>query len=180
MPPMASLDLINSSNNAANTSSSRLTEKSKANSNNINNNNNKNYQENGIKISKNTKNMSGNAKSASPSIRLLIFVEDTNAHRSNIFDSSKFIKKTPYNNTNSSSGVNLTSNLNLSNNILITNSNKNHTNTTTSTTNNNKSLNNWSSNPNTKKKGLCLTDMVFGSSPMVVSNRTAIKVHNLK
>lgn len=126
-------------------------------------------------------------------IRFLLFIEDSDGVRSNIFDSGKYQPRSPIatrNNTNtsnnqfhhnhhngsshssmkttngslpiSSSAFNKNNNLNISNAKLLAGS-------SSSSLNKQENLNNE-----------MLTRMVFGSSPMVVSNRTAIKVHSLK
>ena len=93
-------------------------------------------------------------------IRFLIFIEDSEGARSNIFDSSRFVKKT---NGNSSAFSGSNWQLSSSSSSQKLNQGK------TSESSKEKTLNNQ-----------MLTRMVFGSFPMVVTNRTAIKVHSLK
>lgn len=119
-------------------------------------------------------------------IRFLLFIEDSDGIRSNIFDSGKYQPRSQIatkNNNNqfhhngsnhssmkttngslpiSSPAFNKNNNLNISNAKLLAGS-------SSSSLNKQENLNNE-----------MLTRMVFGSSPMVVSNRTAIKVHSLK
>ena len=93
-------------------------------------------------------------------IRFLIFIEDSEGARSNIFDSSRFVKK-----TNKNSSAFSGSNWQLS------------------SSSSSQKLNQGKASENSKEKTLnnqMLTRMVFGSFPMVVTNRTAIKVHSLK
>lgn len=93
-------------------------------------------------------------------IRFLIFSEDSKGRRQNIFDSEGFQHK-----PRSSPNVTMPT--------PITNSSRIHSKPATGS---NASLN---KNKNTVKNEM-LMRMVFGGGPMVVSNRTAIKVHSLK
>ena len=88
-------------------------------------------------------------------LRFLIFVEDSTGCRSNIFDSSSDACQNA-NPNNSNSNINTNAN---------TNSN---------------SKAKFKEASSSKLNNEMITRMVFGSFPMVVSNRSAIKVHNLK
>jgi hypothetical protein len=121
-------------------------------------------------------------------IRLLVFVEDADGSRSNIFDSAK----------HTSSNININGSLNskelkkLPKSVLVNNHNskaegsslptgKIPVNNGTNNSNSNSSSNNGSqASSMTKLNNEMITRMVFGSFPMLVSNRTAIKVHSLK
>ena len=95
-------------------------------------------------------------------IRFLIFVEDAEGVRYNIFDSGKSsqLKST----TSGKSNGQMNSPISSYNN-----------------SNQASSASNASTSPiSSKLNNEMLTRMVFGSFPMVVSNRTAIKVHSLK
>ena len=88
-------------------------------------------------------------------LRFLIFVEDSTGCRSNIFDSSSDACQSA-NPNNSNSNINANSNTNSSSKAKLKEASS------------------------SKLNNEMITRMVFGSFPMVVSNRSAIKVHNLK
>lgn len=104
-------------------------------------------------------------------VRFLIFVEDADGSRFNIFDSAK---STPTSTTTKS-----TQQISIGNSAANA-SNSAQSNTTTTTSTNAKSASSATSPISSKLNNEMLTRMVFGSFPMVVSNRTAIKVHSLK
>ena len=122
-------------------------------------------------------------------IRLLVFVEDSDGIRSNIFDSAKQSGST----LNSNQLINNTKELKkLSKSVMNNKLNGKLNNEPSSLPSskipinrliNNNNISNNSSNATTSSNKLThevITRMVFGSFPMLVSNRTAIKVHSLK
>lgn len=97
-------------------------------------------------------------------IRFLVFVENSNGSRSTIFDSDKF-EQTEAKSVNKQASTSKYKAASCDNNPCDCLSCK------------------LSEKTNNKSKMLyeeMLTRMVFGSSPMLVSNRTAIKIHSLK
>jgi hypothetical protein len=110
-------------------------------------------------------------------IRFLLFVEDADGIRSNIFDSSKYQAKS--HGAQQSSALKATSNgsLPISSPAFNKNNSLNVGNAKLLAGSSNSS---GSLNKQENLNNEMLTRMVFGSSPMVVSNRTAIKVHSLK
>lgn len=122
-------------------------------------------------------------------IRFLLFIEDADGIRSNIFDSAKYQPRSPsagqfhpknnnyhHNGSHNSSSLKSTnSSLPISSPAFNKNNNLNISNAKLLAGSSNSSLNKQDNLNNEM-----LTRMVFGSSPMVVSNRTAIKVHSLK
>ena len=109
-------------------------------------------------------------------LRLLVFVEDSDGCRSNIFDSSKYI----HSKTSSTNSQTTPNNSNLS-----SSSNNTTINSTTACgggVGGGCATLNSPSSPSTSKalNTEMITRMVFGSFPMLVSTRTAIKVHSLK
>ncbi len=148
------------------------------NSNNFNNNNNKNgllLESSKLKMNiqpsstttPTTPNMNNDNNSSTNKlkIRFLIFVEDSDGIRYQIFDSEKNTQITNLNNKQ----IKLQNNNNSSPTQSFSSPTANSSTTTTTTSPISSKLNNE-----------MLTRMVFGSFPMVVSNRTAIKVHSLK
>lgn len=109
-----------------------------------------------------TPNINDNSSTNKLKIRFLIFVEDSDGIRYQIFDSEKNTQITNLNNKQ----IKLQNN----NNSSPTQSFSSPTANSSTTT----------SPISSKLNNEMLTRMVFGSFPMVVSNRTAIKVHSLK
>lgn len=126
---------------------------------------------NGSLTSENTSDFKQNHSSnKSPiGIRFLIFSEDSKGRRTNVFDSEGFQHK-----PRSSMNVTMpTQSSSTSHSVNITNSaHKIHSKISTGS--------NTSLNKKKAVKNEMLMRMVFGGGPMVVSNRTAIKVHSLK
>jgi hypothetical protein len=126
-------------------------------------------------------------------VRLLVFVEDADGSRSNIFDSAKHASIN--NNNSSNNALNLGSReIRRLSKSVMTNNHNNRADSAGSLPNNNNNSNSANSNASsangsqtstastsaTKLNNEMITRMVFGSFPMLVSNRTAIKVHSLK
>ena len=128
-------------------------------------------------------------------VRLLIFVEDADGSRSNIFDSAKHTQTSQAvaslreSKKLSRSVINAGHNGKLnsseasslpSNKIQINKTGREQTGSSSRISNQAAQTSSPNSSSSTKLNNEMITRMVFGSFPMLVSNRTAIKVHSLK
>lgn len=129
-------------------------------------------------------------------IRFLIFIEDSDGSRSNIFDSDKFVSQSYLNSSSNTTTTNqvkkLSSSANQASSISkfyqnrssVTNKpDSSFTNLLSRSTNNkstSKDENISNTSTSTKLNNEMIKRMVFGSFPMKISNNTAIKVHSLK
>lgn len=105
-------------------------------------------------------------------LRFLVFIEDADGSRFNIFDSAK----SSITSSKSSQQINITNGNSNAPNLVMNSSTPSAIKSTTIVSASSSSTSPISSKLNNEM----LTRMVFGSFPMVVSNRTAIKVHSLK